>query len=61
MRTVFVEHENRVPRPGEDGSRRDDELERWFLIGEKAREEETGHSPDDIPGRDRSQVVYLAQ
>ena len=59
--TVFVEYEDRPVRPGEDRARRHDELKRRLLIGEKAREEEPGHSPDDIPGGNWGQVVYFGQ
>ena len=61
MRPVFIEHEDRFARPSEDRARRHDELKRRLLIGEKAREEEPGHSPDDIPGGNWGQVVYFGQ
>jgi hypothetical protein len=61
MWTVFFKHEDRPTRPGEDRARRHDELKRRLLIGEKTREEEPGHSPDDIPGGNRGQVVYFGQ
>ena len=61
VRAVLVEREDRPTRPCEDRARRDDELERWFLIGEVAREEERSHSPDDVPGGDRGQIVYFVQ
>ncbi len=61
MWTVLFEREDRPISPGEDRSRGHDELERRLLIGEKAREEEPGHSPDDIPGGNWGQVVYFGQ
>jgi hypothetical protein len=59
--TVLFEHEDRPAGPGEDRARRHDELKRRLLIGEKAREEESGHSPDDIAGGSWDQVVYFGQ
>jgi hypothetical protein len=59
--TVLFEHEDRPVKPGEDRSRGHNELKRRLLIGEKAREEEPGHSPDDISGGNRGQVVYFGQ
>jgi hypothetical protein len=32
-----------------------------LLIGQKAREEELSHTPDDITGRDRGQPLDLGQ
>jgi hypothetical protein len=61
MWTVFFEHEDLPAGPGEDRARRHDELKRRLLIGEKAREEESGHSPDDIPGGNWGEVVYFGQ
>ena len=58
---VFVEHEHRATRPGEDGACRHDELERWLLIGQKAREEKRSRSPDHVSGGDRDEVVDPAQ
>jgi hypothetical protein len=54
VRAVVVEREDRTAGTGEDRARRHDELERRLAIRQKAREEEWGHSPDDVPGRDRS-------
>jgi hypothetical protein len=61
VRTVLFENEDRPVGPSEDRARRHDELKRRLLIGEKAREEEPGHSPDDIPGGNRGEVVYFGQ
>ena len=61
VRTVLFEHEDCPAGTGEYRARRHDELKRRLLIGEKAREEEPGHSPDDIPGGNWGQVVYFGQ
>src|SRR5437667_10417330 len=53
VRAVVVEHEDFAVRRGEDRADRDDELERRVSVGKKARENERGYSPNDVPGRYR--------
>src|SRR5712691_517000 len=58
---LIVEHEHPAILPSAHRAGRHDELKGRLLIGEKAREHEQGHTPYDVPRRDRDQVVDSAQ
>ena len=61
VRALILEHEDHAVLRREHRANRDDQLKRRLLIGEEARENERGYSPNDVPGRYGNQIPDPAQ
>jgi len=61
VQALIVEHEHLAVLAYEHRAGGNDELERRLFLSKETRKDERGHTPNDISGRDRDQLVNLAQ